>query len=169
MTVSVQKITPCLWFDDQAEAAVQFYVGIFRNAATGRVMRYDAASAEVSGRPEGSVLTVEFRLEGQEFIALNGGPYFKFSEAISFVVNCTTQEEVDYYWDRLGAGGDEKAQQCGWLKDRYGVSWQIVPVVLNELLLDADTAKAQRVMKAMLQMKKLDVTALLRAAGGEGK
>jgi len=169
MTVSVQKITPCLWFDDQAEAAVQFYVGIFRNAATGRVMRYDAASAEVSGRPEGSVLTVEFRLEGQDFIALNGGPYFKFSEAISFVVNCTAQEEVDYYWDRLGAGGDEKARQCGWLKDRYGVSWQVVPVVLNELLLDADTAKAQRVMKAMLQMKKLDVAALLRAAEEEGK
>lgn len=161
----IQKITPCLWFNDRAEEAVQFYVSIFANAAIGAITRYTTEGAEVSGRPEGTVMTIAFQLEGQEFVALNGGPYFTFNEAISFVVNCTSQDEVDHYWGQLSAGGDDRAQQCGWLKDRYGVSWQIVPTVLNELLLDPDTDKARRVMQAMLQMKKLDMAALLRAAG----
>ena len=160
---SVQKITPCLWFDNQAEEAAKFYVSLFENSAMGAVTRYGKEGFEVHGRPEGSVLTVSFRLEGQEFTALNGGPHFKFSEAISFVVRCETQTEVDRYWDKLGDGGDQRAQQCGWLKDKYGVSWQIVPVALFELMSSADSRKSGRVMRAMLQMKKLDETALRRA------
>ena len=160
---SVQKITPCLWFDNQAEEAAKFYVSLFENSAMGAVTRYRKEGFEVHGRPEGSVLTVSFRLEGQEFTALNGGPHFKFSEAISFVVRCETQTEVDRYWDKLGDGGDQRAQQCGWLKDKYGVSWQIVPAALFEMMSGTDRIKSERVMRAVLQMKKLDVAALRRA------
>jgi predicted 3-demethylubiquinone-9 3-methyltransferase (glyoxalase superfamily) len=160
---SVQKITPCLWFDNQAEEAAKFYVSLFENSAMGAVTRYGKEGFEVHGRPEGSVLTVSFRLEGQEFTALNGGPHFKFSEAISFVVRCETQTEVDRYWDKLGDGGDQRAQQCGWLKDKYGVSWQIVPAALFEMMSGTNRIKSERVMRAVLQMKKLDVAALRRA------
>ena len=159
----VQKITPCLWFDHQAAEAAQFYVSLFKNSAMGTVARYGKEGHEVHGRPEGSVMTVSFRLEGQEFTALNGGPHFKFTEAISFVVKCEMQDEVDHYWNALSAGGDARAQQCGWLKDRYGVSWQIVPSALFEMLAGAGGEQAGRVMQAMLQMKKLDLPALRRA------
>jgi predicted 3-demethylubiquinone-9 3-methyltransferase (glyoxalase superfamily) len=162
---SVEKITPCLWFDNQAEEAAKFYVSLFENSAMGAVTRYGKEGFEVHGRPEGSVLTVSFRLEGQEFTALNGGPHFKFSEAISFVVRCETQTEVDRHWDKLGDGGDQRAQQCGWLKDKYGVSWQIVPAALFEMMSGTDRIKSERVMRAVLQMKKLDVAALRRAYG----
>jgi predicted 3-demethylubiquinone-9 3-methyltransferase (glyoxalase superfamily) len=167
MTVAViQKITPCLWFDYQAEEAARFYVSLFHNSAMGAVTRYGKEGFEVHGRPEGSVLTVSFRLEGQEFTALNGGPRFKFSEAISFVVRCETQTEVDRYWERLGEGGDERAQQCGWVKDKFGVSWQIVPAALFEMMSGPDKEKSGRAMRAMLQMKKLDLPALRRAYEG---
>ena len=159
----MQKITSCLWFDTKAEEAAAFYVSIFKQSKIMRVTRYDQASAEVSGRPEGSVLTVEFEIEGQPFTALNGGPLFKFTEAVSFVVNCETQAEVDHYWEKLSEGGDERAQQCGWLKDKYGVSWQIVPTILATLLTDADKVKAGRVMAAMLRMKKLEIEPLRNA------
>ena len=164
--VIIQKITPCLWFDSQAEDAAKFYVSLFPNSAVRAVTRYGKEGFEVHGRPEGSVLTVSFRLEGQEFTALNGGPHFKFSEAISFVVRCETQAEVDRYWDKLGEGGDERGRQCGWLKDKYGVSWQIVPAALFEMMSGTDRLKSERVMRAMLQMKKLDVAALRRAYEG---
>jgi len=157
----MQKITPCLWFDDKAEEAVNFYVSIFKNSKIGTVARYGEAGAEVSGRPKGTVMTVAFQLEGQEFLALNGGPIFKFSEAISFVVNCETQEEIDKMWEKLSAGGEKG--RCGWLKDKYGLSWQIVPPVLGEMLHDKDAKKSERVMKAMLQMNKLDIKALKQA------
>ncbi len=158
----MQKITPFLWFDDKAEEAVKFYTSIFENSKIGKIARYDEAGEKASGRPRGSVMTVEFQLEGQQFVALNGGPQFKFTEAISFVVNCETQEEVDYYWEKLSAGGKEV--QCGWLKDKYGLSWQIVPTVLGKLVSDKDAAKSQRVMQAMLKMVKLDVKKLKQAA-----
>jgi predicted 3-demethylubiquinone-9 3-methyltransferase (glyoxalase superfamily) len=161
---NIQKITPCLWFDNEAEDAARFYVSIFHNSAIGNVTRYGKEEFAVHGRPEGSVMTVSFSLEDQEFTALNGGPHFKFSEAISFVVRCETQNEVDHYWDKLSEGADEGTQQCGWLKDKYGVSWQIVPTALFELIGDADARKSQRVMQAMLQMKKLDVATLRRAS-----
>lgn len=160
---TIQKITPCLWFDDQAQEAAEFYTPIFRNSKIVNISRYGEAGQEIHGKPAGSVLTVAFELDGQTFTALNGGPMFKFNEAISFQVNCETQEEVDYYWERLSEGGDKKAQQCGWLKDKFGASWQIVPRVLIELLADADYEKSQRVMTAMLQMKKIDITELERA------
>ena len=163
---AVQTITACLWFNNQAEEAAKFYVSLFNNSAIGAVTRYGKEGFEVHGRPEGSVMTVNFRLEGQEFTALNGGPHFKFSEAISFVVRCETQTEVDRYWDKLGEGGDERARQCGWLKDKYGVSWQIVPAALFEMIADADSERSGRVMRAMLQMKKLDLAALRRAYEG---
>ena len=162
----IQKITPCLWFDDQAEEAVEFYTAIFRNSKIVEVARYGEAGREIHGKPAGTVMTVAFELEGQAFTALNGGPMFKFNEAISFQVSCKTQEEVDHYWERLSAGGDEQAQQCGWLKDKYGVSWQIVPGVLVEMITDPDSAKSQRVMGAMLQMKKIDIDGLRRAYAG---
>jgi predicted 3-demethylubiquinone-9 3-methyltransferase (glyoxalase superfamily) len=162
----VQKITPCLWFDNQAEEAARFYVSLFPNSALGTVTRYGKEGFEVHGRPEGSVMTVSFRLEGQEFTALNGGPHFKFTEAISFVVKCATQVEVDHYWDKLGEGGDEHAQQCGWLKDKYGVSWQIVPAALFEMMANADRIKSECIMRAMLQMRKLDLAALHQAYEG---
>ena len=157
----MQKITPFLWFDDNAEEAVRFYLSIFNGSKIVHVARYGEAGAEVSGRPKGSVMTVAFELEGQEFIALNGGPMFTFSPAVSFVVNCATQEELDKLWEKLSEGGE--TQECGWLKDKYGVSWQIVPTVLGELMSDPDPARSQRVMKAMLQMKKLDMEGLKKA------
>jgi predicted 3-demethylubiquinone-9 3-methyltransferase (glyoxalase superfamily) len=162
----IQKITPCLWFDDQAEEAVEFYTAIFRHSRIVNVARYREAGYEVHGKPAGTVMTVAFELEGQAFTALNGGPMFKFNEAISFQVNCETQEEVDYYWERLSEGGNEKVQQCGWLKDKYGVSWQVVPSVLIEMINDPDYEKSQRAMEAMLQMKKIDIDELKRAYAG---
>lgn len=159
----MQKITPFLWFDNQAEEAANFYVALFNNARIVNIARYGEAGAEASGRAKGTVMTVTFELEGQEFIALNGGPTFTFSPAISFVVNCASQEEVDALWDKLSAGGDEKAQQCGWLQDKYGLAWQIVPTVLEEMLQDPDPEKAERVMRAMLRMKKIDIAALKQA------
>jgi len=162
----IQKIIPFLWFDDQAEAAARFYTSIFKNSKLGRVSRYGEAGQEAHHRPPGSVMVVEFELEGQRFAALNGGPVFKFTEAISFEISCDTQEEVDYYWDKLTAGGDPKAQQCGWLKDKFGLSWQVVPAALGELMSDPDRAKAGRTMQAMLKMKKLDLAELERAAAG---
>jgi predicted 3-demethylubiquinone-9 3-methyltransferase (glyoxalase superfamily) len=157
---------PCLWFDNEAEEAAKFYVSIFERSAIGRVARYGEEGREVHGRAPGTVLTVAFELEGQPFTALNGGPQFKFNEAISFQVMCETQDEIDRFWQKLSAGGDAKAQQCGWLKDRYGLSWQIVPTVLPELIGDRDPVKAGRAMKAMLAMKKLDIAALKRAHAG---
>jgi predicted 3-demethylubiquinone-9 3-methyltransferase (glyoxalase superfamily) len=165
---NIQKITPCLWFDDQAEEAAKFYTAIFKNSKITSITRYGEAGHEVHGRPAGTVMVVAFELDGQTFTALNGGPMFKFNEAISFQVNCKTQEEVDYYWEQLSEGGDKKAQQCGWLKDRYGASWQVVPTVLPEMLTDCDYKKSQRVMKAMLQMKKIDIEELERAYDGKG-
>lgn len=159
----VQKITPCLWFDDQAETAANFYVSVFENSRILGVTRYGEAGHEVHGRPAGSVMVVEYELDGCRFVALNGGPVFTFNEAVSFQVSCETQEEVDHYWEKLSADGDESAQQCGWLKDRFGVSWQVVPRVLPEMLADPDREKAARVMNAMLEMKKLDIAALKRA------
>jgi predicted 3-demethylubiquinone-9 3-methyltransferase (glyoxalase superfamily) len=161
-----QKITPCLWFDDQAEEAVTFYTGIFRNSKVLNVSRYGEAGHEIHGKPAGTVLTVAFELEGQAFTALNGGPVFKFNEAISFQVDCGTQEEVDHYWEKLSEGGDPKAQQCGWLKDKYGVSWQVVPRVLVEMMSDPDSEKSGRAMEAMFQMKKIDIAGLKRAYRG---
>ena len=159
----MQRITPCLWFDSNAEEAVNFYTAIFRNSKIGKVSRYGEAGREIHGKPAGTVMTIEFELHGQAFTALNGGPVFKFNEAISFQVHCDSQEEVDYYWERLSEGGEEKAQQCGWLKDKYGVSWQIVPNVLGELLQDKNARKSESVMKALLQMRKLDINALKQA------
>src|SRR5438132_3372684 len=159
----MQKITPCLWFDNQAEEAVKFYVSIFKNAKIGNITRYGKEGYEIHRRPAGTVMTVTFQLDGQEFMALNGGPYFKFTEAISFIVNCKTQQEVDRFWEKLSEGGEKG--QCGWLKDKYGVSWQIVPTVLPKMLLDKDTRKSERVMQALLQMRKLDITRLKQAYG----
>jgi predicted 3-demethylubiquinone-9 3-methyltransferase (glyoxalase superfamily) len=161
----IQKIAPCLWFDDQAEEAAKYYCGIFRNSRIVTVTRYGKAGFEVHRRPAGSVMVVAFELEGQPFTALNGGPIFKFNEAISLQVYCDTQEEIDYYWERLSAGGDERAQQCGWLKDRYGVSWQVVPSTMQDLVREGGE-KGDRVMSALLEMKKLDLAALTRAAAG---
>jgi predicted 3-demethylubiquinone-9 3-methyltransferase (glyoxalase superfamily) len=160
----MQKITPCLWFDDQAEEAVNAYVSIFKNSRIKGMARYDDEGAKAAGRPKGSVMTVQFELDGQEFIALNGGPIFKFTEAVSFMVNCETQAELDHFWQKLSAGGQEV--QCGWLKDRFGLSWQVVPTILGEMLQDKDPAKAQRVMAAMLQMKKIDIAGLRKAYEG---
>jgi len=161
-----QKITPCLWFDDQAEEAAKFYTAIFKNSRIVEVARYGEVGREIHGKPPGSVMTVAFELAGQAFTALNGGPIFKFNEAISLQVGCETQAEVDHYWEKLSAGGDPNAQQCGWLKDKYGVSWQIIPRVLVEMMTDPDSKKSQRVMGAMLQMKKIDIDGLRRAYAG---
>lgn len=157
----MQKITPFLWYEDKAEEAANFYVSIFKNSKIGGITRYDEEGSKAAGRPKGTVMTIEFQLDGQEFVAINGGPQFKFTEAVSFVVNCETQAEVDEFWEKLSAGGEEV--QCGWLKDKYGLSWQVVPTVLTGMLQDNDPAKAQRVMKAMLQMKKIDIPALKQA------
>jgi len=156
----MQKITPFLWFNDKAEEAMKFYVSIFKNSKVVTVTRYGDAGPG----PKGSVMTAAFQIEGQDFVALNGGPQFTFSPAISFVINCQTQKEVDYFWQKLSEGG--KTNQCGWLDDKYGLSWQVVPTILSKLLADKDPAKSQRVMKAMLQMEKLDIKRLKQAATG---
>ena len=161
----MQKITPFLWFDNKAEEAAKFYCSIFKNSKIGKTSRYGEEGEQVSGRPAGSVMTVEFELEGQDFIGLNGGPHFKFNEAISFVVSCKTQAELDRFWNKLSAGG--KKVQCGWLRDKYGISWQVVPTVLGELMSDKDGTKSQRVMQAMLKMVKLDIKKLKQAAKGK--
>jgi len=163
---SKDRIAPCLWFDDQGEEAARFYTGIFKNSKIVTISRYTEAGREVHGRPPGSVMTVAFELDGQSFTALNGGPIFKFNEAISLQVMCDTQEEVDYYWAKLSEGGDPKAQQCGWLKDKYGLSWQVVPVILSKLISDTDPEKAGRTMNALLAMKKFNIDELKRAHDG---
>ncbi len=157
----MQRITPFLWFNNQAEEAAKYHVSIFKNSKILEVARYGEAGAKASGRPKGSVMTVKFQLEGQEFVALNGGPHFKITEAISFVVICKIQQEVDQYWAKLSKGGEEI--QCGWLKDKYGVSWQIVPSILGKLLGDKDRAKSERVGRAIMQMVKLDIKTLKQA------
>ncbi|MGA2246603.1 MAG: VOC family protein [Verrucomicrobiota bacterium] len=161
----MQKIVPFLWFKDQAEEAVEFYTSIFKRSKVLNVARYGEAAANAAGRRSGSVMTIEFALEGQKLVALNGGPQFKFTEAISFVVNCATQAEVNKFWKKLSAGGRES--QCGWLKDKYGISWQIVPTDLGKLLGGRDAAKGRRVMEALLKMKKLDITKLKQAYAGK--
>jgi predicted 3-demethylubiquinone-9 3-methyltransferase (glyoxalase superfamily) len=158
----MQKIIPFLWFDKDAEEAANFYVSVFKNSKLGKVLRYDEASAEAAGGEVGAVLTVEFEIDGQKFTALNGGPEFKFNESISFVVNCDTQKEVDYFWEKLTAEGGQESH-CGWLKDKFGVSWQITPRILIEMLHDEDKSKSARVMKAMLQMQKIDIKKLTEA------
>jgi len=157
----MQKITPCLWFDSQAEEAAKYYVSIFKNSKIGNITRYGDAGAEVSGRPKGSVMTVTFEIEGQEFMALNGGPLFKFSEAISLMVKCETQKEIDEMWERLSQGGEEGP--CGWLKDQYGLSWQIISPEWDEMSRDKDVKKSEKVMKAILQMTKPDIKTLRQA------
>ena len=164
---AIQRLTPCLWFDQQAEEAARFYVSIFQNSKIGNVARYTEAGQEIHGRPPGSAMTVAFQLDGQEFLALNGGPVFKFNEAISLVVNCDSQAEVDFYWEKLSQGGDEQAQQCGWLKDRYGVSWQVVPAAMGKLMSGSLPGGPQRATEAMLKMKKLDIGELRRAYVGK--
>jgi predicted 3-demethylubiquinone-9 3-methyltransferase (glyoxalase superfamily) len=158
----MQKITPFLWFSENAEEAARFYTSIFKNSKIGRVLRYSEGVAKTTGQPAGSVLTIEFEIEGQKFVALNGGPQFKFNESISFVVNCKSQEEVDYFWEKLTADGGEESQ-CGWLKDKFGLSWQVVPTVLIDMLHDVDSEKSERVMKMMLQMQKIDIKTLNEA------
>ena len=164
MPLSAQKINPCLWFDTEAEEAAKFYCSVFKNSRISKVSRYVNEGQEIHGKPAGSVMAVEFELDGQKFAALNGGPQFKFDEAISFQVHCKDQAEVDYFWDKLSAGGKEVA--CGWLKDRFGLSWQVVPGVLYDMLLDPDQEKVKRVTKAFLRMKKFDIAALKRAFDG---
>ena len=159
----VQRIAPCLWFDHQSEEAARFYVSVFKNSKIVSVSRYSDAGREIHKRPAGSVMVVEFELDGQAFTALNGGPQFTFNEAISLQVNCDTQEEVDYYWEKLSQGGDPKAQVCGWLKDKYGLSWQVVPTVLSDMMRDHESKTAHRAMEALLKMKKIDISELQRA------
>jgi predicted 3-demethylubiquinone-9 3-methyltransferase (glyoxalase superfamily) len=168
MASSPRPIAPCLWFDDRAEEAARFYVDVFKDARIVRVTRYGQEGHEIHGRPAGSVMTVDFELNGQPFTALNGGPVFTFNEAISFQVICEDQEELDHYWERLGDGGDPAAQQCGWLKDRFGVSWQVVPEGLTDLVSDPDSERSQRAMKVMLGQKKLDIRAIREAYEGAG-
>ena len=158
-------IAPCLWFDDNAEEAVNFYTSIFQNSKIKATSRYGEAAAQVAGRPKGSILTIAFELNGQDYIALNGGPIFKFTEAISLMVNCDTQDELDYYWNKLSEGGDPRAQQCGWLKDKFGLSWQVVPAKMAEWV--KDPVRFERVMEALLPMKKLDIRALQNAYDGK--
>ncbi len=160
------RITPCLWFDSQAEEAANYYIGIFKNSKVRDIGRYGESGKEIHGKAPGSVMIVEFELDGQTFTALNGGPHFKFNEAVSLQVRCKDQAEVDYYWEKLGAGGDPKAQQCGWLKDKYGLSWQIVPNAVPKLLGDQKSAASQRAMGEMLRQKKPDIAAMQRAYDG---
>jgi predicted 3-demethylubiquinone-9 3-methyltransferase (glyoxalase superfamily) len=162
--MSIKRISPCLWFDTQAEEAAKFYVSVFRNSRIVGMSRFPEAGNEIHGKPAGSVMVVDFELDGQPLTALNGGPQFKFSEAISLQVPCDTQEEIDHYWNALSEGGDPRAQQCGWLKDRYGLSWQVIPSGMAELMRDHGSGQAKRAMTAMLQMKKIDIAALERAA-----
>jgi predicted 3-demethylubiquinone-9 3-methyltransferase (glyoxalase superfamily) len=161
MPVTTQKITPCLWFDSQAEEAAKFYASVFKNSKIGKISRYGKEGFEIHGRTAGTVMTVEFEIDGQKFVALNGGPHFRFNEAVSFQVHCDTQQEIDYFWSKLGEGGRE--QPCGWLKDKFGLSWQVIPKALPEMLMDEKSDKAQRVMRSMLQMRKIDLAALKRA------
>ena len=163
---TTQRISPCLWFADQAEEAARFYTGIFPNSRITAISRYGEAGQEIHGRPAGSVMTVAFELDGHAFTALNGGPAFTFNEAISLQVHCATQEEIDHYWEKLSDGGDPGAQQCGWLKDRYGVSWQVVPAFLDELFADAGSPGTRRATDALLRMKKLDIAELRAAYAG---
>jgi len=160
------RIRPCLWFADQGEEAARFYTGIFPNSRILATTHFSEAGIEIHKRPPGSVMTVTFELDGHQFTALNGGPMFTFNEAISLEVHCKSQEEVDYYWERLGEGGDPAARQCGWLKDRYGVSWQVIPTAMEKLFEDPDSPATQRAMNAMLQMEKLDLAELERAYAG---
>jgi len=162
----MQKVTPFLWFNDNAEAAVKFYTFIFKKSKVGKIARYPEGVEKTTGRPAGSVMTIEFEIEGQKFIALNGGPQFKFNESVSFVVHCKTQSEVDHYWKKLTAGGGSEVA-CGWLKDKYGLCWQIVPTVFLEMIGSKDAAKAQRAMHAMMKMVKLDIKKLKAAANGK--
>ncbi len=166
MTTIKQMISANLWFDDQAEEAARFYTSIFKNSKIGRMAYYGKEGYEIHRQPAGKVLIVEFEIEGQTYLAMNGGPQFKFNEAISFIVNCETQEEIDYYWEKLSEQGDLKAQRCGWLKDKYGVSWQVVPVVMTDMICDPDPEIAGRVMNVMLTMKKLDIKSLENAYKG---
>ena len=163
---TMKRITPCLWFDDEAEEAARFYTCIFRNSRITAITRYPAAGFEVHGKPAGSVMVVAFELDGHAFTALNGGPAFTFNEAVSLQVNCATQDEIDYHWEKLSAGGDPKAQVCGWLKDRYGLSWQVVPTEMDDMMKDHTSPEAQRAMEAMLQMKKIDLAELRSAYRG---
>jgi predicted 3-demethylubiquinone-9 3-methyltransferase (glyoxalase superfamily) len=158
---TIQSISTCLWFNNNAEEAVKFYTSIFKNSKTGKVAHYGQAGSEAAGMPKGSVMTIDFELDGQQFLALNGGPHFKFTHAISFVVNCHTQAEIDYYWEKLSKDGT--AEQCGWLQDKFGVSWQIVPETLGEMATDPDENRADNVMRVMLKMKKIDIADLQKA------
>jgi predicted 3-demethylubiquinone-9 3-methyltransferase (glyoxalase superfamily) len=160
----MQKLTNCLWFDNQGEEAAKFYTSVFKNSKILATTRYGKEGFEIHGRPEGSVMTVTFEINGQEFMALNGGPHFKFTEAISFVINCRTQEEMDQFTEKLSA--HKQSEQCGWVKDKFGLSWQIVPTIMNEMMQDKDSQKRERVMKAMLQMKRLNIAALKKAYEG---
>jgi predicted 3-demethylubiquinone-9 3-methyltransferase (glyoxalase superfamily) len=162
----MQKITPFLWFDHQAEEAAKFYTSVFKNSKVGKILRYDEASAKAAGGTVGSVLTIEFEIEGQKFTALNGGPQFKFNESVSFVVYCQNQDEVDYFWQKLTADGGQESE-CGWLRDKFGLSWQVTPTVLIEMLHDKDPKKSERVMNAMMQMQKIDISKLKAAYAGE--
>jgi len=161
------KLTTCLWFDSEAEEAALFYTSVFKNSRLGKIARFGKEGFEHHGKPEGSVMTIEFEINGQQFLALNGGPVFKFTEAVSLVIHCHTQDEIDYYWNALSEGGDPAAQQCGWLKDKYGLSWQVVPVQLNELMSHSDRAGAQRAAQAMFSMKKFDIDGLQKAFEGQ--
>ncbi|MBK8185122.1 MAG: VOC family protein [Candidatus Competibacteraceae bacterium] len=160
------KITPCLWFDGQAEEAASFYTALFPRSKITGLSRYGEAGQEIHGQPPGTIMAVAFELDGQPFTALNGGPRFKFNEAISFQIGCETQDEVDYFWQQLSAGGDDSAQACGWLKDRYGVSWQVIPTALSAMIANPDAEKSQSVMQTLLRMKKLDLSELQRAYKG---
>jgi predicted 3-demethylubiquinone-9 3-methyltransferase (glyoxalase superfamily) len=161
----MKKINPFFWFDSEAEQAARFYVGIFKNSKIGKIALYGEEAAQKTGRPAGSVMTVEFTLDRVEFVALNGGPQFKFTEAISFAVHCETQDEIDYFWEKLSADGGSTGR-CGWLKDKFGLSWQVNPVFLRDMLADPDAGKANRVIKAMMEMDKIDIAALEKAAKG---
>ena len=161
MELTAKKITPCLWFDTQAEEAAKFYASVFKNSKIGKISRYGEEGFEVHGKKAGTVMTVEFELEGQKFLALNGGPHFKFNEAVSFQVHCETQQEIDHFWSELAKDGEEGP--CGWLKDKFGLSWQVIPKALPEMLMDGNSETAQRVMRSMLQMRKIDIAALRRA------
>ena len=161
MQMTATRITPCLWFDSQAEEAAKFYASVFKNSKIGKISHYGKEGFEVHGRKAGTVMTVEFEIDGQKFVALNGGPHFQFNEAVSFQIHCETQAEIDHFWSKLTEGGKE--QPCGWVKDRFGLSWQVIPNALPQMLMDENSEKAQRVMKSMLQMRKIDLDALKRA------
>ena len=161
MQMTATRITPCLWFDSQAEEAAKFYASVFKNSKIGKISHYGKEGFEVHGRKAGTVMTVEFEIEGQKFVALNGGPHFQFNEAVSFQIHCETQAEIDHFWSKLTEGGKE--QPCGWVKDRFGLSWQVIPNALPQMLMDENSEKAQRVMKSMLQMRKIDIDTLKRA------